>query len=124
MSLRTPLARIKGLGPAGEGVSHWWWQRLTAIALVPLSLWFVVAFLSRVGAGHDAVVQWLSSPIAATLLILFLAAMFYHGMLGVQVVVEDYVHSEWLKLAMLISARLVAFGVAAASIVATLKLTL
>ena len=123
MSKHIPT-RSQEFGPAGEAVSHWWSQRLTAIALVPLGLWFAVAFLSRIGAGHEAVVQWLSSPVAATLLILFLIAMFYHTVLGVQVVIEDYVHNEWAKLASLITLKLLSAGIAIGSIVATLRLTI
>ena len=102
MSFRSPLSQVRGLGAAGEGVAHWWWQRLTGIAMVPLGLWFAFAFLARVGAGHADVVEWLSSPWTATLVILFIACMFHHAQLGVQVVIEDYVHHEGLKIGAII----------------------
>ena len=102
MALQTPLAKVRHLGSAKEGVSHWWWQRLTAILLVPLSLWFVGSLLSLVagGAERDDFVDWLSGPVAAVLMLLFLGATFYHLKLGLQVVIEDYVHGtcKWVLL--------------------------
>ena len=102
MALQSPLARVRHLGSAKEGVSHWWWQRLTAILLVPLSLWFVGSLLSLVagGADRDDFVDWLSGPVAAVLMLLFLGATFYHLKLGLQVVIEDYVHGtcKWVLL--------------------------
>ena len=94
MTLQTPLAKVRHLGAAKEGANHWWWQRLTAILLVPLSLWFVGSLWSIVvgGADRDALVDWLSGPVAAVLMLLFLGATFYHLKLGLQVVIEDYVH--------------------------------
>ncbi len=99
MSLRTPLGRAVGLGSAKEGVSHWWWQRVTSVALIPLSLWFVFSLASLVGADYQTVVDWIRSPIIAALLIMFVISTFYHAQLGVQVVIEDYIHTEWLKMA-------------------------
>ena len=100
MALQTPLAKVRHLGSAKEGVSHSWWQRLTAIQLVPLSLWFVGSLLSLVagGAERDDFVDWLSGPVAAVLMLLFLGATFYHLKLGLQVVIEDYVHGtcKWV----------------------------
>ena len=102
MTLQTPLAKVRHLGAAKEGANHWWWQRLTAILLVPLSLWFVGSLWSIVvgGADRDALVYWLSGPVAAVLMLLFLGATFYHLKLGLQVVIEDYVHGpcKWVLL--------------------------
>jgi succinate dehydrogenase / fumarate reductase membrane anchor subunit len=102
MALQTPLAKVRHLGSAKEGVNRWWWQRLTAILLVPLSLWFVGSLLSLVagGADRDDFVDWLSGPVAAVLMLLFLGATFYHLKLGLQVVIEDYVHGrcKWVLL--------------------------
>jgi succinate dehydrogenase / fumarate reductase membrane anchor subunit len=108
MRIETPLARVRGLGSAKEGTEHWWMQRLTALLLVPLGLWFVSAlwWLVMQGAKHEDVVNWLSGPVSATLLILFAAATFYHLKLGLQVVVEDYVHKKPMKWAMLIALSL------------------
>ena len=91
--LRTPLARAMGLGSAKEGVQHWWAQRVSAVALVLLGLWFVASLIALAGADHLRVVAWLHGPLAAVLTILMLAAVFYHTALGLQVVIEDYVHT-------------------------------
>jgi succinate dehydrogenase / fumarate reductase membrane anchor subunit len=123
-SLRTPLGRARGLGSAKEGVEHWWWQRLTAVALVPLSLWFAAALIGHLGGDYAAAVAWIGSPIPAILLILTVGTSLYHAALGVQVVIEDYVHEEWVKLTALILLRLVCFLLAVAGIFAVLRLSL
>jgi succinate dehydrogenase / fumarate reductase membrane anchor subunit len=94
------------------------------VALVPLTLWFVVSVASRAGAGHEAVVAWLSSPVAAVVTILYLVTLFYHSQLGLQVVVEDYVHSEWRKLSILVLLRFAHVALAAAAIFAVLWMAL
>ena len=101
MKLRTPLSRVRGLGSAKEGASHWWAQRVTAIALVPLTLWFVASMVSLTGADHATVSAWLSSRWVAIMMVLLVGVTFHHAQLGLQVVIEDYVHSEWLKLTVL-----------------------
>ena len=121
-SLRSPLSRATGLGSAKEGVDHWWWQRISSIALVPLSLWFVAAIIGLAGADWEAVVLWLDHPVQAVLFVLLLAAVFYHGALGMQVVIEDYVAHEGAKLAALIVMKLAAFLLAALGIFSVLKL--
>jgi succinate dehydrogenase / fumarate reductase membrane anchor subunit len=102
MTMRSPLGRVRGLGSAKTGTGHWWSQRLTAIALVPLTLWFVGAVAMRAGADHAEVAAWLSSPWSACLMILLIVATFYHGWLGLQVVIEDYIHDERIKIASLL----------------------
>lgn len=97
MSLRSPLSRVLGLGSAKEGVSHWWWQRITSIALVPLGVWFVYSVVRLLSGDHSTSIQWLRSPVQAALLISFSVTVFWHAFLGFQVVIEDYVHAEWLK---------------------------
>ena len=92
MSLRSPLGSARGLGAAKSGTHHWWMQRVTAIALLPLMLWLVYGLACMAGADHATVVAWLSQPLTAVGMILLLAAMFYHSQLGLQVVIEDYVH--------------------------------
>ncbi len=99
MNRRSQLGRVRGLGAAKSGVSHWWAQRLTALALVPLAIWFVASIAALTGADHGAISAWAGSPLVAGLLILTIIATFYHGYLGFQVVVEDYVHHEGAKLA-------------------------
>lgn len=108
MSLQTPLARVLGLGSAKEGVEHWWWQRLTALALIPLSIWFVVAAVSLVGVDHAAARAWVVQPFNKALLIAFLAALLHHAQLGLQVVIEDYVHTEAWKLSLLLAVKALA----------------
>jgi succinate dehydrogenase / fumarate reductase, membrane anchor subunit len=121
-SLRSPLGRAIGLGSAKEGAEHWWLQRLTAIALIPLSLWFVASVIALAGADHVQVVDWLSSPLAAIIMVLLIGATFYHAALGLQVVIEDYVHAEGLKIAALVLNKLVCFALAIAGIFAVLKI--
>lgn len=122
MHLRTPLGRARGLGSAKDGTHHWWMQRLTSIALAPLVVWFVVAMIGRLGADHGAVSAWLASPLTAVLMILFVVAMFHHAQLGLQVVVEDYVHSEAVKFVLLVTFKLGSIAFAVAAVFAVLKI--
>jgi succinate dehydrogenase / fumarate reductase, membrane anchor subunit len=108
MSLQTPLARVLGLGSSKSGVEHWWWQRLTAVALVPLGIWFVIAVISLVGAGYSEARAWVTAPLNLALLIAFTAALLHHAQLGLQVVIEDYVHNEAWKLAGLLAVKFLA----------------
>jgi succinate dehydrogenase / fumarate reductase, membrane anchor subunit len=101
LNLSTPLSRVLGLGSAKGGVEHWWAQRLSAVALVPLGLWLAVAFATATDFSYAAVVAWVRQPITSILLILTALTVSYHSYLGVQVVVEDYVHGKGPKLAML-----------------------
>src|ERR1700761_7236768 len=96
--LRSPLGRARGLGSAHAGFSHWWMERVEAIALVPLTIWFIVALLKLVGASHQAVIDWLSSPISMTLMLLLIVTTFHHLSLGVQAVLDDYVHQPMIKM--------------------------
>lgn len=107
MSLRSPLAKVRGLGSAKEGKHHWWMQRITALALIPLCLWFVINLVCIADANHNEVVAWVAAPLTTGMLILFVIALLYHTQLGVQVVVEDYLHIEWLKVTVIIALRLV-----------------
>lgn len=113
--LRTPLSRARGLGSAKEGVHHWWAQRITAIALIPLVVWFAVSLVMLSGADYQVVRAWIGSPLVMVLLILTIGIGLHHGQLGVQVVIEDYVHSDGWKLAFIVAVRFVAvlFGLAA-----------
>ena len=124
MSLRSPLSRAKGLGSAKHGFDHWWWQRLSAIALVPLCLWFVYSLISLVGEGQAQAQAWLAQPLNATLMISFLAAMLFHAQTGLQVVIEDYIHSKWLNLTLLISVKFAALMLAVLAIISVLKIVL
>jgi succinate dehydrogenase / fumarate reductase, membrane anchor subunit len=120
--LRTPLARARGLGSAREGVHHWWAQRLTAIALIPLVVWFAISLVMMSGADYGAVRAWIGSPVVMVLLILTIAVGLHHGQLGLQVVIEDYVHGDGSKLALIVAVRFVAVVFGLAAIVAVLRI--
>ena len=124
MSLRTPLAKVRGLGSARAGTRHWWAQRLTAIVLVPLTLWFVYSLAGTVTLDYLAAIGWLQSPIVCALLILFVFALFYHAELGMRVVIEDYVDHEALKIGGIIILKFVMWFAALAGVVAILKIFL
>jgi succinate dehydrogenase / fumarate reductase membrane anchor subunit len=119
--MRTPLARAIGLGSAKDGVQHWWMQRVSAIALVPLTVWFIAAIIAQTRADYTAFVAWLRSPLTDILMVMLLIALFYHAALGLQVVIEDYVHSG-TRLAAVIVVRLACFAFAVAGILATLRI--
>src|ERR1700749_5335796 len=106
-SMRSLLGRARGLGSAKEGVEHWWMQRLTALALIPLSLYIVGTFFNAVvfGSGYDSALAWLSSPVTAVTMILLFGTAFHHAASGVQVVIEDYVHCEMWKLLSIIAVK-------------------
>jgi succinate dehydrogenase / fumarate reductase, membrane anchor subunit len=119
--LRTPLGNALGLGSAKEGVQHWWLQRVTAVALVPLTLWFVAALVAHLGADHASAVVWLGAPLTAIAMILLVVATFVHTALGLQVVIEDYVHHEATKIASLVLVRLACWALGAAALFAVLR---
>lgn len=122
MSFRTPLGRARGLGSARLGTGHWLAQRISALALIPLTLWFVVALMYYMRADYVTLLNWLHSPVVAVLLVLMNVALFYHAYLGLQMVIEDYVHSEWLKAASLIFMKFACILLAAAGIFAILRI--
>lgn len=121
MNMRTPISRVRGLGSAKEGTHHWWMQRITAIALIPLGIWFVVSMIRLAGADHAAAAAWLASPLTAVLMLLLIVATFHHLQLGIQVVIEDYIHGEAVKMACLISLKLASFALGTAAVFAVLK---
>ncbi|MEQ8229956.1 MAG: succinate dehydrogenase, hydrophobic membrane anchor protein [Rhodospirillales bacterium] len=123
MEMRSPLSRVRGLGAAHEGVAHWWAQRLTGIALVPLTLWFIWAVSGLLGADLAAMTAWVGTGQNAVLLILLIVSGMYHAQLGLQVVVEDYVHAEGAKTVTLILIKLGAIFLGVINIFAVLKLT-
>ncbi|MDH4458787.1 MAG: succinate dehydrogenase, hydrophobic membrane anchor protein [Nevskia sp.] len=122
MSLRSPLSQARGLGSAKEGVGHWWVQRLTAIALIPLSLWFVISVARFPLLDHATMVAWIKAPLVAVALAMFFVAMIYHATLGVQVVIEDYVGNEGTKLVSIVLVKFALYAIAAASVFAVLKI--
>ena len=124
MKLVTPLARVRGLGSAKSGVGHWWQQRVTALALVPLGLWFIVSIAGMDVSSHAAVVQWLRDPATLVLLIFLVVVMLQHAQLGMQVIIEDYVASEWEKITCILLVRFLAALAGLATVVAALLVAL
>jgi succinate dehydrogenase / fumarate reductase membrane anchor subunit len=122
-NLRTPLARVRGLGSAKSGTGHFWHQRLTAIANIPLTIGFVIILVSLLGRGHATVQRTLGSPLVAIVMLLFVCSITYHMKLGMQVIIEDYVHDEKWKLAAIIANLFFAIAVAAVCIYSLLKLS-
>jgi succinate dehydrogenase / fumarate reductase membrane anchor subunit len=121
MDLRSDLARVRGLGSAKDGVKHWWVQRLTAVALVPLGIWFVFQAVKLAGVSHAAFKVWLQSGANFLLMALLVITMFYHLQLGLQVVVEDYIHTERTKTVLLVLNIFACIFLAAFSLVALVK---
>jgi succinate dehydrogenase / fumarate reductase membrane anchor subunit len=122
VSLRTPMGRVLGLGAAKEGSGHWWSQRVTSVALVILTLWFVASLLRFPNFDLPLVTQWIGKPLNAVLLSLLIGTAFYHSLLGVQVVVEDYVHGKGLKLVTMLLLTFIHYGLAALGIFAVLRI--
>ncbi|MEZ5669329.1 MAG: succinate dehydrogenase, hydrophobic membrane anchor protein [Alphaproteobacteria bacterium] len=120
--MQNPLSRVRGLGSAKEGTAHWWAQRVTAIALVPLVVWYVASLVTLIGADRARVVEWLQSPFAAIASVLLILAVFHHAQLGLQVVIEDYVHKSWTKHTLLLLAKFGSAVLAATAIFAVLKI--
>ena len=118
---RSPRARAIGLGSAKQGVEHWWAERVSAVALVPLTLWLVASIIAHAGSDHATFIAWLKTPLATISMILLLIASFYHTALGLQVVIEDYVHSG-AKFVAVIAVRLGCFAFVSAGIAATLRI--
>ena len=122
-ALRSPLAQARGLGSAKDGFDHWWVQRITAIALAPLAVWFVISILTTLmGATRFEFASWLENPWNALLLAALVAVMLWHARLGIQVVLEDYVHTEGKKLVLLIASKFIFTGAAILGVFAIIKL--
>ena len=119
--MRSPLGRAMGLGSAKEGAEHWWMARVSAVALIPLTLWFVASIIAHTGSDYVTFIVWLRMPLVSILMVLLLIALFYHTALGLQVVIEDYVHSE-AKFGALIAVRLGCVALAVAGIMATMRI--
>lgn len=122
MSLRSPVGRVLGLGSAKEGVAHWWSQRVTAVALVLLGLWFVVALLRLDDFSHAAVLTWLSAPLNAVLASLLIGTAAYHSQLGVQVVVEDYIANKGWKVVTMLLLKFIHVALGALGVFSVLRI--
>ncbi len=121
MNLRNPLANAHNHGSAGDGVSHWWAQRFSAILLIGLTAWLVVALAALTGASHAEASAWLGRPFNAAMAILFVVASFYHARLGLQVVIEDYVHQRALEVGLQLLVKIAAIVGGLVAVLAILK---
>ncbi len=124
MSLRSPLGRVLGRGSARDGTDHWWAERMTSVALVPLTLWFLVSLLALPNFGYATVRGWLALPLRSLLAVFFVATAAYHSHLGTRVVVEDYVHAAGLKVTSLLLLRFAHALAAGAAILSILRVAL
>ncbi len=124
MDYQSPLAKVRGLGSAKEGSHHWWLQRITAVALIPLSFWPVVLLNLVFNASYLETVTWLASPLNSICMVFWILSVFYHAALGLQVVIEDYVSSEKWRITAIWSTYLVFFFLMLAAIIAVLRIIL
>ena len=121
--MRTPLRRVRGLGAARSGTIHFWYQRVTSVAGIPLTIGLLFIITALLGRSHAAVVQILGSPIVAIVMLLFIISTFYHMKIGMQVIIEDYVHDERAKYALLILNTFFTIAAGFSSVYAILKLS-
>ena len=119
---RSPLARVRGLGSAKDGTHHWWLQRVTAVALVPLVVWFAISLLRFAPESQAAVRAWVASPVTMIMLILAIAVGFWHAALGLQVVIEDYVHAKGWRIGLDMAVKFAAVAFTLAGIVAIFRI--
>lgn len=124
MDYRSPLSKARGLGSAKSGTGHWWLQRVTAVALIPLSYWLIVFLKLSTTAPYQETVNWLSTPLNAVFIVLWILAVCFHAALGLQVVIEDYVSSEGKKIVAVWSVHLLFTAVAVAALLAVIKISL
>ncbi|MCF6251557.1 MAG: succinate dehydrogenase, hydrophobic membrane anchor protein [Methylococcaceae bacterium] len=124
MDFQTPLAKVRGLGSAKAGTGHFWMQRITAITLIPLSLWMVLYTKQLLSASYEQIIVWLAGPLDSILAIAWVIAAFYHAALGLQVVIEDYVHTEWRKITSIWLMKLTFLFFAIAAIVAIFRISM
>ncbi len=122
-SMRSSLGRAAGLGSAKGGVTQWWAERVSAVALIPLTLWLAASLIKHSGSDYAGVIAWLQSPLVALLLVLLLISLFSHLALGLRVIIEDYIHSG-AKFAALLIVRFTCFSLCIAGILATLRIAL
>lgn len=122
--LRSPIARVRGLGSARDGTHHWWLQRVTAVALIPLVVWFAISLLRFAPESQAAVRAWIASPVTMVMLILAIVVGFWHAALGLQVVIEDYVHAKGWRMGLDLAVKFTAVVLALAGIVAIFRIAL
>ena len=121
-SLRSPLGRVRGAGSAKSGSHHWWMQRVTSIALLPLTLWFIVAMATNAGMTHAEAMLWIGRPLNAVLLLALIGLTFHHTAAGLQVVFEDYLHNEWARMAAILVVKGACWLLGIAVVLAVLRI--
>jgi succinate dehydrogenase / fumarate reductase membrane anchor subunit len=121
-SLRTPLGRVRGAGSAKQGVHHWWMQRVSSMALLPLTLWFIAVMATNAGMTHAEALAWIGSPLNATLLIALIVLTFQHTASGIQVIVEDYTNHEFLKMGLILAVKGLCWLLGIAAVLAVLRI--
>jgi len=121
MDYRTPLAKVRGLGSAKAGTSHWWMQRITAVALIPLSFWLISFLDLSLNAPYQQTVEWLTSPLNTVCMVAWVLAVFYHAAMGLQVVIEDYVAAEGVKIVAVWTVNLSFLMLALAALIAVFR---
>lgn len=122
MQYRSPLANVRGLGSAKTGTSHWWMQRVTAVALIPLSFWLIVFLDLSLNASFQEAVAWLATPTNTLAIVAWIVAVFYHSALGLQVVIEDYVAVEGIKIIAVWTVNLIFMFLALAALIAVFRI--
>lgn len=121
-SLRSPLGRVRGLGSAKGGTHHWWMQRVTSMALLPLTIWFALSAASLAGASYIETIAWIGRPWNAVLLLATIGLSFHHTAAGLQVIIEDYANLEWVKVGGILAIRAICWLLALASALAVLRI--
>jgi succinate dehydrogenase / fumarate reductase membrane anchor subunit len=124
MDYSSPLAKVRGLGSAKTGISHWWMQRVTAVALIPLTFWLITFLGLCLNAPYPETVVWLASPLNSVCIVAWILIVFYHAALGLQVVIEDYVSNERWRIASIMSVNLFFLFLALAALIAVFRIIL
>ena len=121
-TLRSPLGRVRGLGSARGGTHHWWMQRVTSVALLPLTLWFAISAALLAGSPYEVTVAWIAKPWHAVLLLASIGLSFHHTAAGLQVVVEDYAHNEWARMGGILAIKAICWLLALTAALAVLRI--
>ncbi len=121
-TLRTPLGRVRGSGSAKSGTHHWWMQRVTSLALLPLTIWFIASLATSAGMTHGEAAAWIGHPVNAVLLLALIGLTFHHTAAGLQVVLEDYAKPEWVKISAILAVKAICALLALAAALAVLRL--
>jgi succinate dehydrogenase / fumarate reductase membrane anchor subunit len=121
-TLRSPLGRVRGMGSAKSGSHHWWMQRVTSIALLPLTIWFILSLATSAGMSHAEVLLWIGQPFNAVLLLALIGLTFHHTAAGLQVIIEDYTNQEWLKIGLILATKGICWLLGIAAALAVLRI--